>query len=119
MLSRCGGVLDTDLACVEGRPRYRCRWVLHIRENVCGPVHGGRNAQRVGLRPCWMYSADADAGVYDRLKCDEAQDEPPTVSVERVLKIECNISGTTNFMHTGIMDVRAATFPWSRPLTVI
>ncbi|KIM61831.1 hypothetical protein SCLCIDRAFT_1178973 [Scleroderma citrinum Foug A] len=38
------------------------------------------------------------------LKCDEAQDEPPTVSVERVLKIECNISGTTNFMHTGIMD---------------
>jgi len=54
-----------------------------------------------------MYSADAE--VYDRLKCDEAEDEPSTVSVERVLKIECNISGTTNFMHPGILDVRAAT----------
>ncbi|KAG6334550.1 hypothetical protein ID866_4547 [Astraeus odoratus] len=38
------------------------------------------------------------------LKCDEADDEPPAVSIERVLKIECNISGTTNYMHTGIMD---------------
>ncbi|KIJ64270.1 hypothetical protein HYDPIDRAFT_90832 [Hydnomerulius pinastri MD-312] len=38
------------------------------------------------------------------LKCDEAADEPSTVTTERVLKIECNISITTNYMHTGIMD---------------
>ncbi|KIO05881.1 hypothetical protein M404DRAFT_15289 [Pisolithus tinctorius Marx 270] len=38
------------------------------------------------------------------LKCDEDENEPPTVSTERVLKIECNISNTTNYMHTGIMD---------------
>ncbi|KAI6167703.1 hypothetical protein EDD17DRAFT_1534319 [Pisolithus thermaeus] len=38
------------------------------------------------------------------LKCDEDENEPPTVSTERVLKIECNISNTTNYMLTGIMD---------------
>ncbi|KAL4065479.1 hypothetical protein V8B97DRAFT_2010451 [Scleroderma yunnanense] len=38
------------------------------------------------------------------LKCDEAEDEPSTVSVERVLKVECNISNTTNFMQSGITD---------------
>lgn len=43
-----------------------------------------------------------------RLKCDEAPEEPSTVSTEKVLKIECNISITTNFMLSGIMDVRSA-----------
>lgn len=38
------------------------------------------------------------------LKCDEAPEEPSTVTVEKVLKIECNISATTNYMHTGIKD---------------
>lgn len=44
-----------------------------------------------------------------RLKCDEALDEPPTITTEKVLKIECNISITTNFMLPGIKDVRALT----------
>ncbi|EIW76622.1 cysteine proteinase [Coniophora puteana RWD-64-598 SS2] len=38
------------------------------------------------------------------LKCNEAPEEEPTVTFEKVLKIECNISGTTNYMQTGIMD---------------
>ncbi|KAI0920598.1 hypothetical protein AcV5_010293 [Taiwanofungus camphoratus] len=38
------------------------------------------------------------------LKCDEALDEPPTITTEKVLKIECNISITTNFMLPGIKD---------------
>ncbi|OBZ74933.1 Ubiquitin carboxyl-terminal hydrolase 6 [Grifola frondosa] len=38
------------------------------------------------------------------LTCDEAPEEPPTVSTEKVLKIECNISITTNYMHQGIKD---------------
>ncbi|PCH43146.1 cysteine proteinase [Wolfiporia cocos MD-104 SS10] len=38
------------------------------------------------------------------LKCDEAPEEPPTVTFEKVLKIECNISITTNFMLQGIKD---------------
>ncbi|KAH7882689.1 hypothetical protein F5I97DRAFT_301459 [Phlebopus sp. FC_14] len=38
------------------------------------------------------------------LKCDEAPEEPPTVTFERVIKIDCNISISTNYMHTGIMD---------------
>lgn len=42
---------------------------------------------------------------FERLKCDEAPEEPSTVTVEKVLKIECNISATTNYMHTGIKDV--------------
>ncbi|KAF9054153.1 hypothetical protein BJ165DRAFT_1338096 [Panaeolus papilionaceus] len=38
------------------------------------------------------------------LTCDEASDETPSISTEQVLKIECNISITTNFMLSGIMD---------------
>ncbi|KIM41807.1 hypothetical protein M413DRAFT_445024 [Hebeloma cylindrosporum] len=38
------------------------------------------------------------------LRCDEAPEEPVTVSTEQVLKIECNISITTNFMLSGIMS---------------
>ncbi|KAA1474156.1 cysteine proteinase [Dentipellis sp. KUC8613] len=38
------------------------------------------------------------------LKCDEAPDEPATVSTENVLKLECNINATTNYMASGIMD---------------
>ena len=47
-----------------------------------------------------------------RLKCDESPEEPSTVTVERVLKIECNITISTNYMHTGIMDV-SLFFRWS------
>ncbi|EGO03001.1 hypothetical protein SERLA73DRAFT_176488 [Serpula lacrymans var. lacrymans S7.3] len=38
------------------------------------------------------------------LKCDEAADEAPSVSTEKVLKVECNISISTNYMHSGIMN---------------
>ncbi|KZS89404.1 cysteine proteinase [Sistotremastrum niveocremeum HHB9708] len=38
------------------------------------------------------------------LKCDEAPDEPPTVSTEKISQIPCNISVTTNFMHSGIQE---------------
>ncbi|OSX58024.1 hypothetical protein POSPLADRAFT_1061110 [Postia placenta MAD-698-R-SB12] len=38
------------------------------------------------------------------LKCDEAPEEPPTVSFEKVLKIECNISISTNYMLQGIKE---------------
>jgi ubiquitin carboxyl-terminal hydrolase 14 len=41
----------------------------------------------------------------NRLKCDEAVDEPASVSTQNVLKIECNIGSSTNYMHTGIMGV--------------
>ncbi|EPS98924.1 hypothetical protein FOMPIDRAFT_1024471 [Fomitopsis schrenkii] len=38
------------------------------------------------------------------LRCDEAPDEPSSVSFEKALKIECNISITTNYMQQGIKD---------------
>ncbi|KAF8836234.1 cysteine proteinase [Paxillus ammoniavirescens] len=38
------------------------------------------------------------------LKCDESSEEPPTVTFERVLKLECNISVSTSYMHTGILE---------------
>ncbi|KZT68007.1 cysteine proteinase [Daedalea quercina L-15889] len=38
------------------------------------------------------------------LKCDEAPDEAPSISFEKALKIECNISITTNYMLQGIKD---------------
>lgn len=44
--------------------------------------------------------------VVDRLTCDDAPDEEPTITTEKVLKLECNITINTNFLHTGIMDVR-------------
>ena len=41
-----------------------------------------------------------------RLTCDEASDEPPSVSNETFTKIECNINMGTNFMMQGILNVR-------------
>ncbi|KAI0052457.1 cysteine proteinase [Auriscalpium vulgare] len=38
------------------------------------------------------------------MKTPEAPDEPPSVTSENVLKIECNINTNTNFMMSGIMD---------------
>ncbi|KDQ16979.1 hypothetical protein BOTBODRAFT_106145 [Botryobasidium botryosum FD-172 SS1] len=36
--------------------------------------------------------------------CDEAPEEPPTTSKERVLKLDCNISVSTNYMHSAIQE---------------
>lgn len=41
-----------------------------------------------------------------RLKCVEAPDEEPTVLKEPFLEIKCNISSTTNYMTSGITEVR-------------
>ncbi|EJU00282.1 ubiquitin carboxyl-terminal hydrolase 6 [Dacryopinax primogenitus] len=38
------------------------------------------------------------------LTCDDAPDEPPTHSKERIFKLDCNISINTNFMMSGILD---------------
>lgn len=39
-------------------------------------------------------------------KCLEQPDEPPTTRVDRSLKLECNISVSTNYMLSGIIEVR-------------
>jgi hypothetical protein len=44
------------------------------------------------------------------LKPDEALEEEPTITKEKVYKIECNIGMTTNYMHSGITDVRRIAF---------
>ncbi|KAG5653925.1 hypothetical protein H0H81_009282 [Sphagnurus paluster] len=38
------------------------------------------------------------------LTCDEAPTEEPSIANESILKIECNINSSTNFMLTGIMN---------------
>ncbi|KAI0321324.1 cysteine proteinase [Amylostereum chailletii] len=38
------------------------------------------------------------------MKSAEAPDEPPSITTENVLKVECNINMNTNFMHSGIAD---------------
>ncbi|KNZ75560.1 Ubiquitin carboxyl-terminal hydrolase 6 [Termitomyces sp. J132] len=43
------------------------------------------------------------------LTCDEAPEELSSVTTENVLKIECNISISTNFMLTGIMNACRST----------
>ena len=45
-----------------------------------------------------------------RLSSPEAPDEPPSVSEENVLKVECNITVNTNFMLSGIMEVSPLLF---------
>lgn len=50
--------------------------------------------------------SDKTLTIFHRLRCDEAPDEVPVISKEKVLKIECNININTNFMLTGIMNVR-------------
>jgi hypothetical protein len=39
------------------------------------------------------------------LRCAENEDEPPSTTAEQVLKLECNISISTNFLISGILDV--------------
>ncbi|KAI0772406.1 cysteine proteinase [Trametes elegans] len=38
------------------------------------------------------------------LKCDEAPEEPESISFEKVLKISCNISNAVNYMQQGILE---------------
>lgn len=38
------------------------------------------------------------------MTCDEAE-EPPTTRAESVMKIECNITSTTNYLMQGLMNV--------------
>lgn len=38
------------------------------------------------------------------MTCDEASDEPPTTLTEKISKLDCNISITTNYLHAGILD---------------
>jgi ubiquitin carboxyl-terminal hydrolase 14 len=39
------------------------------------------------------------------MSCNEAPEEPHTVTEENVLKVECNITGATNFMAQGLLSV--------------
>lgn len=50
----------------------------------------------------------ADLTRESRLKSVEAPDEEATVSKESFSDIKCNISSTTNYMITGIVEVREA-----------
>ncbi|KAF5383880.1 hypothetical protein D9757_007411 [Collybiopsis confluens] len=45
----------------------------------------------------------------------EAPEEPPTVSFEKILKIECNISAQTNYMHAGILGALNSTLTKTSP----
>lgn len=55
--------------------------------------------------PSFVHFVNASTYMLVRLKCVEAPEEPPSITVEKVLKIECNININTNFMQSGIMNV--------------
>ncbi len=102
-------MLDSDDQCSQ-----RCSWpsrTVGIRtscfEEVHRAVYVGRDAPRVRSIICFaaLVLTVIDVLWSNRLKCDEAPEEPPSVTVEKVLKVECNIGPTTNYMHSGIMDV--------------
>ncbi|KAG8957901.1 deubiquitinating enzyme [Tulasnella sp. 419] len=92
------------------------------RPNPAG-MGGGGYAQQ-DADECWSQiitslsngglSAGGDAGGWTdkymaaemetTLKCIAAPDEPPTTSKDRIFKLQCNISNSTNYMHTGIKE---------------
>ncbi|KAF5366810.1 hypothetical protein D9758_006579 [Tetrapyrgos nigripes] len=49
------------------------------------------------------------------LSSPEAPEEAPSVSTERIMKIECNISSTTNYMHSGITGALNSTLEKMSP----
>ncbi|KAJ3871809.1 hypothetical protein F5051DRAFT_422742 [Lentinula edodes] len=49
------------------------------------------------------------------LSSPEAPDEPPTVSNEKIMKIECNINSQTNYMHSGIMSALTSVISKTSP----
>ncbi|KAJ9101626.1 hypothetical protein QFC20_005155 [Naganishia adeliensis] len=60
------------------------------------------------LRPAGSSKSFVDqylsADLQQTLTCDEAPEEPATTKVDRVLKLDCNISIETNHMMSGIKD---------------
>jgi len=88
----------------QRRERWDRRGSSCRTRKIHSAIHDGRDAQRVRF---YVQSELTRKSENDpRLRCDEAPEEPVSVSSEQVLKIECNISITTNFMLTGIMNVR-------------
>ncbi|KAF9261991.1 cysteine proteinase [Marasmius fiardii PR-910] len=49
------------------------------------------------------------------LSSPEAPDETPTVATEKIMKIECNITGQTNYMHSGIIGALNSTLSKHSP----
>ena len=78
-----------------------------IRKEIYRGLHDVPCAERVGVYDFPPFVANLLKGKTDlfRLRCDEAPEEPATVSTENALKVECHISIQTNFMHSGIKEV--------------
>ncbi|KAG7087727.1 hypothetical protein E1B28_013673 [Marasmius oreades] len=49
------------------------------------------------------------------LSSPEAPEEPPTVATEKIMKIECNITAQTNYMHSGILGALNSTLTKHSP----
>ncbi|KAF4612078.1 hypothetical protein D9613_003868 [Agrocybe pediades] len=83
--------------------------IINSLRNVPGLDENGRSlgtgAEAVAGRPRFVQQY-LMGEMRRELTCDDeaAKDEPKTVQVEQVLKIDCNINVTTNFMLSGIMN---------------
>ncbi|KAJ3992196.1 hypothetical protein F5050DRAFT_1790129 [Lentinula boryana] len=49
------------------------------------------------------------------LSSPESPDEAPTVTIEKIMKIECNINSQTNYMHSGIMSALTSVISKTSP----
>lgn len=67
-------------------------------------AHGGTAAAQSSIGERKLVDQYLMGEMRRELTCDEAPEEPASVSTEQVLKIECNIINTTNFMLTGILN---------------
>lgn len=95
---RCRRSLDTDHI---GSAQHS--WLSQQLRLSHRRLHVGRAHKDVRSTQCTMTE------IADRtsLQCPEAPDEPVSTSKERVLKLECNINISTNYMVTGILEVRS------------
>jgi len=64
----------------------------------------GTSSDETGARQKNFVEQSLLAELTTELKCEEAPEEAPTISKEQVIKVDCNITGTTNYLMNGIMQ---------------
>lgn len=91
LTGRCRRSVDADCICTALSFTHRVRTVLIHRR-----LHVARDHQNV---------RDRSPKLICRSRCVEAPEEPVSIAHESALKLECNISISTNFLLSGVLEV--------------
>ncbi len=81
------------------------------------PTYLARCNRRTPFIPLWYRKIRCSDGQslcdHFRLTCDEAPEEAAAIRSEKILKLDCNISSSTNYLLDGIKEVSRRSFSWS------